>query len=352
MCPVLAIALMVTLLGDTHPGVESSTTSAVTSPINTTVTSTTSIITSNNVTSAVSTTVQTFISTSGSTSTSAATSVAATTQKEGHLYTVNCEASYSYDQVSLNATCKVSLLNNTVNPDILSITCYARTDCKGPFTQVGYLSAFAPGDKGKLHLSYNATAQELLISGLRPQETTEYTCSFFSWGRHHNATWDLFTYPIYAVYGTRLNATTMRVRVLLQEHEHCLLNGSSLYHPNSTVHLHQGDQLIPPWNISNVTYNGQRLREFVFYLNGTYTVVRLHVQIAGRSFTTTYVFIKSDPLFEDRLLAYGVLAFLVFMVIILLYVTYMLARRRDWSYKRLEEPVEEKKHPVPYFKQW
>lgn len=154
------------------------------------------------------------------------------------------------------------------------------------------------------------------------------------------------------MYGTRLNATTMRVRVLLQEHEHCLLNGNSLYHPNSTVHLHQGDQLIPPWNISNVTYNGQRLREFVFYLNGTYTVVRLHVQIAGRSFTTTYVFIKSDPLFEDRLLAYGVLAFLVFMVIILLYVTYMLARRRDWSYKRLEEPVEEKKHPVPYFKQW
>ncbi|QIQ49197.1 UL119 [Human betaherpesvirus 5] len=345
MCPVLAIVLVVALLGDTHPGVESSTTSAVTSPSNTTVTSTTSISTSNNVTSAVTTTVQTSTS-------SASTSVIATTQKEGHLYTVNCEASYSYDQVSLNATCKVILLNNTKNPDILSVTCYARTDCKGPFTQVGYLSAFPPDNEGKLHLSYNATAQELLISGLRPQETTEYTCSFFSWGRHHNATWDLFTYPIYAVYGTRLNATTMRVRVLLQEHEHCLLNGSSLYHPNSTVHLHQGDQLIPPWNISNVTYNGQRLREFVFYLNGTYTVVRLHVQIAGRSFTTTYVFIKSDPLFEDRLLAYGVLAFLVFMVIILLYVTYMLARRRDWSYKRLEEPVEEKKHPVPYFKQW
>lgn len=140
MCPVLAIVLVVALLGDTHPGVESSTTSAVTSPSNTTATS---ISTSNNVTSAVTTTVQT------STSTSASTSVIATTQKEGHLYTVNCEASYSYDQVSLNATCRVILLNNTKNPDILSVTCYARTDCKGPFTQVGYLSAFPPDNEGK-----------------------------------------------------------------------------------------------------------------------------------------------------------------------------------------------------------
>ena len=126
----------------------SSTTSAVTSP-NITVTSTTSISTPNNVTSTVTTTVQTSTFTSGSTSTSASTSVATTTQKEGHLYNVNCETSYSYDQVSLNATCKVNLLNNTKNPDILSVTCYARTNCKGPFTQVGYLSAFPSDDKGK-----------------------------------------------------------------------------------------------------------------------------------------------------------------------------------------------------------
>lgn len=148
MCSVLAIALVIALLGDIHPGVKSSTTSAVTSLSNTTVTSTTSISTSNNVTSAVTTTVQT------STSTSASTSVIATTQKEGHLYTVNCEASYSYDQVSLNATCKVTLLNNTKNPDILSVTCYARTDCKGPFTQVGYLSAFPSNDKGKQYVPF------------------------------------------------------------------------------------------------------------------------------------------------------------------------------------------------------
>lgn len=148
MCPALAIALAAALLSNTHPGMGSSTKSAVTSP-NITVTSTTSISTPNNVTSTVTTTVQTSTFTSGSTSTSASTSVATTTQKEGHLYNVNCEASYSYDQVSLNATCKVNLLNNTKNPDILSVTCYARTDCKGPFTQVGYLSAFPSNDKGK-----------------------------------------------------------------------------------------------------------------------------------------------------------------------------------------------------------
>lgn len=148
MCPALAIALAAALLSNTHPGMGSSTTSTVTSP-NITVTSTTSISTPNNVTSTVTTTVQTSTFTSGSTSTSASTSVATTTQKEGHLYNVNCEASYSYDQVSLNATCRVILLNNTKNPDILSVTCYARTNCKGPFTQVGYLSAFPSDDKGK-----------------------------------------------------------------------------------------------------------------------------------------------------------------------------------------------------------
>lgn len=141
MCPVLAIVLVVALLGDTHPGVESSTTSAVTSPSNTTATFTTSISTSNNVTSAVTTTVQTSTS-------SASTSVIATTQKEGRLYTVNCEASYSYDQVSLNATCKVILLNNTKIQTFYQLLVMHGQTARVPSLRWGIL-ALSPDNEGK-----------------------------------------------------------------------------------------------------------------------------------------------------------------------------------------------------------
>ncbi|AAM00748.1 membrane glycoprotein UL119 [Panine betaherpesvirus 2] len=336
-----------------------STTAAATSSNNGSVNATstpTGKPTSEATTAAISTSKATTVITTAKSTTPRATTSTGTTAPKSTTeyifdkYSVSCESAYSYDYKLFNTTCKIKLENATGNANLMAITCYQRPNCQGNFTEFGSLNAKEVKTSGGYQMDFNNTGQALSVVGPVPRTTVEYNCSFISLWRTVHTSWNFFTYPIYAVYGTHLNATTMQIRVLLKNHTHCLLNGS-LYDHNSTVHLHHGGKTILPCSISNVTENGELLRQFLFHLNGSHSSVRLSVHISNKNFTTTYLFVHGDPLFEDRLLAYGVLAFLVFMVVVLIYVTYMLARRRDWSYKKLEE-VEEKKYPVPYFKQW